>query len=252
MGINLFVHSVRLVLSDWRNAMKITGLLYLIYAVPALLLGLLFPVPQTTDPSAALGAMASFAPVGIITTLLMAIVYVWLAVTWHRYILLEEQPSGQLPAFRQSEIMSYAGNAILLWLITLGIFIGVGLVTSPLAFLGVIGAILISIIIISIALIVGYRLGLVLPSRAIGQRLTFRESWAATTGRNATILVLAIVSALAAVAVDIPAMVLAFLPGIGGLLAMLWRLASGWVTILVGVSILTTLYGVFIEKRSIG
>jgi len=250
--MNLFVHSVRLVLADWRNALKITGLLYLIYAIPALLLGLLFPVPKSTDPSAALGAIASFAPVGIITGLLMAVVYVWLAVTWHRYILLDEQPSGQLPAFRQSEILSYAGNAILLWLITLAVFLVVGLVTSPLAFLGVLGAILISVIIISIALIVGYRLGLVLPSRAIGQRLTFGESWAATKGQNATILVLAVVSALAAVVIDIPAMVLAFLPGIGGILAMLWRLATGWVTILVGVSILTTLYGVFVEKRSIG
>lgn len=252
MGINLFMHSVRLVLNDWRTALRVTGLLYLIYAIPALLIGLLFPVPTTTsDPSAALGAMASFAPVGIVTALLMAVVYVWLAVTWHRYILLDEYPAGPLPPFQTSEILSYAGSAILLWLISLVVFIVVGLVTSPLAFLGVVGAILISIIIIAVALIVGYRLGLVLPSRAIGKRLTFGEAWNATKGQNGTILVLAIVSALAAVLIDVPAMVLAFLPGIGGILALLWRLATGWLAIMVGVSILTTLYGVFIEKRTI-
>ena len=43
MGVSLFVHSVRLVLGDWRNALKITGLLYLIYAVPTLIFTLLFP-----------------------------------------------------------------------------------------------------------------------------------------------------------------------------------------------------------------
>ncbi len=252
MGVNLFMHSVRLVLGDWRNALRVTGLLYLIYAIPALVLGLLFPVTATgQSPEQAMAAMASFAPVGIITGLLLAVVYVWLAVTWHRYILLDEQPSGQLPAFHRSEILSYAGNAILLWLISLVVFIVVGLVTSPLAFLGPIGAILIGVVILAVALIVGYRLGLVLPSRAVGQRLTFGEAWAATKGQSGTILVLAIVSALAAVIIDIPAMVLAFLPGIGTILAMIWRLATGWVTLVVGVSILTTLYGVFVEKRNI-
>jgi hypothetical protein len=252
VGVNLFVHSVRLVLGDWRNALRVTGLLYLIYAIPALVLGLLFPVTATAqNPEQALATVASFAPVGIITALLMAVVYVWLAVTWHRYILLEEQPGGQLPAFHQREILSYAGNAILLWLISIVVTIVVGLVASPLAFLGVIGAILIGIILISIILIIGYRLGLVLPSRAVGQRLTFGEAWAATRGQSGTILVLAIVSALAAVVIDIPAMVLAFLPGIGTILALLWRLATGWVTLVVGVSILTTLYGVYVEKRAI-
>jgi hypothetical protein len=246
------MHSVRLVLGDWRNALRVTGLLYLIYAIPALVLGLLFPVSAASQsPEQAMAAISSFAPVGIITGLLMAVVYVWLAVTWHRYILLDEQPSGQLPAFHQSEILAYAGNAILLWLISLVVFIVVGLVTSPLAFLGPVGAILIGVVILAVALIVGYRLGLVLPSRAVGQRLSFGEAWASTNGQNGTILVLAIVSALAAVIIDIPAMVLAFLPGIGAFLAMIWRLATGWVTLLVGVSVLTTLYGVFIEKRSI-
>ena len=252
MGVNLFMHSVRLVLGDWRNALRVTGLLYLIYAVPALILGLLFPaVTPGQSGEQALATMASFAPVGIITGLLLLVVYIWLAVTWHRYILLDEQPAGQLPAFHRSEILSYAGNAILLGLIMLVISVVVGLVLSPLAFLGVIGAIVISIVLLSIVLIVDYRLGLVLPSRAVGQKLTFGEAWAATKGQSATILVLAIVSALAAVVIDIPAMVLTLLPGIGFILALIWGLCTGWIKLVVGVSILTTLYGVYIEKRNI-
>lgn len=252
MGVNLFMHSVRLVLGDWRNALRVTGLLYLIYALPALILGLLFPASAANQSAEqAMAAMSSIAPIAIITALLMAVVYIWLAVTWHRYILLDEQPGGQLPAFHQKEIISYAGNAILLWLISIVVFMVVGLVSSPLAFLGPIGAILIGIIILAVALIVGYRLGLVLPSRAIGQRLTLGEAWEATKGQSGTILALAVVSAIAAVVIDIPAMVLAVLPGIGTTLALIWRLGTGWVTLVVGVSILTTLYGVYIEKRSI-
>lgn len=252
MGVNLFMHSVRLVLGDWRNALRVTGLLYLIYALPALILGLMAPQPKPGASASELAAaMGSLAPVGIITTLLLAVVYVWLAVTWHRYILLNEQPSGQLPTFHRSEILAYAGNAILLVLIMIAFSIVVGLVLSPLLLLGVVGAIIMPIVFLSLALIVDYRLGLVLPSRAIGQRLTFGESWAATKGQSGTILVLAIVSAVAAVVLSIPGMVLAFLPGIGGILSLIWQIATGWVTLVVGVSILTTLYGVYIEKRSI-
>lgn len=252
MGVNLFMHSVRLVLGDWRNALRVTGLLYLIYAIPALLLGLMVPQPQTQQAAEqTMATIASLAPVGIITALLLAVVYVWLAVTWHRYILLDEQPAGQFPAFHRSEMLAYAGNAILLWLISVVLVFVVGIVATPLAFLGLPGAILIGIIILSVLLIVGYRLGLVLPARAVGQRLTFGEAWAATKGQSGTILVLAIVSALAAVVISIPAMVLALLPGVGTILAQIWQLGTGWITLVVGVSILTTLYGVYVEKRGI-
>lgn len=252
MGVNLFMHSVRLVLGDWRNALRITGLLYMIYALPTLILGLMVPPPPPgASPEQIAAAMGASAPFNIITTLLLAVVYVWLAVTWHRYILLNEEPSGQLPPFRSSEVLAYAGNAILLVLIMVAFSIVVGLVLSPLLFLGPVGVIIMPIVFISLALIVDYRLGLVLPARAVGQRLTFGEAWAATRGQSGTIFTLAIISAVAAVLITVPGLVLALLPGIGGILALLWQLATGWITLLVGVSLLTTLYGVYIERRSI-
>jgi hypothetical protein len=253
VGINLFMHSVRLVLGDWRNAVKVTGVLYLIYAIPALLLGLLFPAPSASaNPEAALGAMAGFAPAGILVGLLALVMVVWLAVAWHRYILLQEIPAGPLPAFNQSRILAYIGFSILLGLILFAVSIVVGLVLSPLLFLGpIVFGIVASIVVIAIALVVDYRFGLVLPAKALGQPLTFGEAWRATAGQTGTILVLAVVSALAAVVIDIPAAILGLLPGIGTILALIWTLATGWVKAVVGVSILTTLYGVYIEKRSI-
>ncbi len=252
MGVNLFMHSVRLVLGDWRNALRITGLLYLVYAVPALVLGLIFPQPQPGAATAETAAAAlSFAPIGIITGLLLLVVYLWLAVTWHRYILLDETPAGQLPPFNQSRILAYAGAAVLLVLILLAVALVVGMILAPFLLVVPVFAFLMPVIFISIALVIDYRLGLVLPARAIGKPLTFGEAWQATRGQSGTILVLAIVSALASVIIDIPAFLLAFLPGIGGILALLWTLATGWVKLLIGVSILTTLYGYYVEKRSI-
>jgi hypothetical protein len=46
-------------------------------------------------------------------------------------------------------------------------------------------------------------------------------------------------------------MILAAIPAIGNILSLIWTLGTGWVKAVVGVSILTTLYGYYIEKRNI-
>ncbi|MBL8595140.1 MAG: hypothetical protein JNK01_20815 [Devosia sp.] len=251
MGVDMFVHSVRLVLSDWRNALKITGLLYLIYAVPTLLLGLLFPTP--TQPEQATAAVLSAAPAGLLTLILALVAFVWIAVAWHRYILLDEMPAGQFPAFNGQRMISYGlysiGIGVLGFLVSLVLAAIVGLVTVPL--LGVIGGVITSIVAIAAALIIFYRLAPLLPAVAIGKQLTLGQAWEATNGANVPIIILAVLSAIAAVVIDIPAFVLAMAGPIGGFLALLWTLATGWVKMLVGVSILTTLYGHYVERRSI-
>lgn len=247
----MFVHSVRLVLSDWRNALKITGLLYLIYAVPTLLLGLLFPQP--TQPEQAAAAVLSAAPAGLLTLILAIVAFVWIAVAWHRYILLDEMPAGQFPEFNGQRMTSYGlysiGIGILGFLASLVLAAIVGLVTVPL--LGVVGGVITSIVAIAAALIIFYRLAPLLPAVAIGKQLTLGQAWEATNGANVPIIILAVLSAIAAVVIDIPAFVLAMAGPIGGFLALLWTLATGWVKMLVGVSILTTLYGHYVERRSI-
>jgi len=41
------------------------------------------------------------------------------------------------------------------------------------------------------------------------------------------------------------------LGGVGAFLALLWTLATGWVIMVVGVSILTTIYGHYVEGRAL-
>lgn len=251
MGVDILVHSVRLVLSDWRNALKITGLLYLIYAIPALLLGLLFPPP--TQPEQVAAAALSAAPAGLLSGILAIVVFVWIAVAWHRYILLDEQPAGQLPAFNGRRMVNYGlysiGIGFLGFIVSIVLAAIVGIIAVPL--LGVVGGMITGLIGLAAALIIFYRLAPLLPAIAIGKPLTMGQAWEATNGANVPIIILAVLSAVAALVIDIPAFILMNAGPIGGFLALLWTLCTGWVKMLVGVSILTTLYGHYVERRSI-
>jgi hypothetical protein len=251
MGVSLFVHSVRLVLGDWRNALKITGLLYLIYAVPALVFALLFPTP--VQPEQAMAALGSGGFLGLITAILAIVAFVWVAVAWHRYVLLDEVPAGQFPEFNSSRLLSYGGYSLLIGLIgfVLSFIVSavVGIIAIPL--LNVVGVFITGLLALAAVLIVGYRLAPILPSIAIGKPITLRQAWEATNSANVPIIVLAVLSAVAALVIDIPAFVFAMAGPIGGFLAVLWTLATGWVKMIVGVSILTTLYGHYIEGRAI-
>lgn len=251
VGVDLFVHSVRLVLADWRNALKITGLLYLIYAVPSLLIGLLFPVP--TQAGQLSSTMLAAGPLALITAILAIVAFVWIAVAWHRYILLLEMPSGRFPEFNQSRLLSYLGYSLLIGLIgvvlSLVVSAVIGIIALPL--LGFVGAAITGIAALAALLIVGYRLAPILPSTAIGKPITLSQAWESTKNANVPIIILAVLSAVAAFVIDIPAMVLGIGGPVGGFLALLWTLATGWVKMLVGVSILTTLYGHYVEGRAI-
>ena len=251
MGVSLFVHSVRLVLGDWRNALKITGLLYLIYAVPALIFALLFPTP--VQPEQAMAALGSGGFLGLITVILAIVAFVWIAVAWHRYVLLDEVPAGQFPEFNSNRLLSYGGYSLLIGLIgfVLSFIVSavVGIVAIPL--LSVVGVFITGLLALAAVLIIGYRLAPILPSIAIGKPITLRQAWDATNSANVPIIVLAVLSAVAALVIDIPAFILAMAGPIGGFLAELWTLATGWVKMIVGVSILTTLYGHYIEGRAI-
>lgn len=248
MGVDIFMHSVRLVLNDWRTALRITGLLYLIYAIPSLLFGIFNPAP-TTPEAAAAAALAS-APIAILLAILATVAFVWIAVAWHRYILLDEMPTGQLPAFQGDRMMSYFLRSLLIGLIIFGIAIVMGLATVIAAFLGPL-VFVVSFAFFVVMVIASYRLSPMLPAAALGQKMTVGEAWASTAGASGSIIILAIVSVIAAIVINLPALLFSFLGPIGAFLALIWQLGTGWVLTLVGVSIVTTIYGHYVERRPI-
>jgi hypothetical protein len=95
---------------------------------------------------------------------------------------------------------------------------------------------------------VWFRLAIVLPGTAIGRPMTLAEGWKATEGMTGTLIGVAflfgIFENLADFATD---KLLIGSPLIGGLLSFVIY----WIVMIVGVAILTTLYGHLVEGREI-
>jgi len=111
---------------------------------------------------------------------------------------------------------------------------------------GVIMFILTGFVTVFVVLVIGYRLALILPASSVDKRLGLGEAWAATSGATGDIVVLALISAVAAVVIGLPSLVFTgpLLP-----LGILWDAAVTWLSLMVGISILTTLYGHYVEGR---
>lgn len=245
MGLRIFMHSVNLVLNQLNGALRISGVLYIASLLVSVLGFFLFM--QNVTPSSAPPWQS------IIIGIVVGFLYLWIAVAWHRFVLLDEMPQSLLPLFHGDRMAAYFGRTVVLFLVIflivivvsfLNAFIIAATAGSPIAL------ILTTLIVVFIALLISYRLAPMFPAAAIGRALGLREAWQATSGANGTILVLALISALASVIVDLPAFLLQGLPG-GAIIAFLWTAVTSWFKLLIGVSILTTLYGVYVEKRAI-
>lgn len=242
MGLGLFLHAARMVFTDLQSALRISAVLYVGTWILALLVALALPFQPETP---------GWFIVNLIVALLYVVAFAVIAVAWHRYILLGEPVTSAVPSFHRQRLLGYIGYSLLIGLILVGIIIVVSIVAAvtgaavPLVgiVLGVIGYIFM--------LIASYRLSPILVAVAVDQRMSLGEAWARTAGANTAIIILAIVSVVAAIVIDLPALVLMRIAPIGGLLAMAWTFVTGWVKLMVGVSIVTTLYGHYVEGRSL-
>jgi hypothetical protein len=237
MGMKLFVHAVRLVLNNLADALRISALLYFVPAIAA------YALLSGTEPG------APPPPLAVVVSILAVVGGIAIAVAWHRFILLEERPSGWLPAFDGRRMLVYFGFSLLLGLVALVIAIAVAMVLGVLAMLGgVILFVLTGFVTVFVILVIGYRLALILPASSVDKRLRLGEAWAATSGATGDIVVLALISAAAAVVISLPSLVFV---GPLMLLGVLWDAIVSWLSFMVGISILTTLYGRYVEGRTI-
>ncbi len=249
LGWQIFMHSVRMVFGNLKQVLQIT--LGPAIVATALLIGLFFvldvPLDQldadSTEPS---GSVVLF-------FLCLAVIFIvtmfWIAVSWHRFILLEEYPRGLFPTFRFDRILAYLGRLILIGLLVAL----VALAFVPLSFLATAtgGRVLALIAMVGFSIFVFiafYRLSIILPAAAIGRPLTLGQAWAGTVGSSGAIIVLVIVGAIFHMLIQFVISALAFVPILGALLALFF---GTLVLPMVNVSILTTMFGVFVEKREL-
>jgi hypothetical protein len=231
-----------MVLNHFGEALRISGLLYLVYvAIDWLSLTYGFrsgkPGVHLPDILAMVGGTALF---------------FWIAIGWHRFILLDDAQDGVLPTFRGGHILTYAGNCLLVFLTSLPIILAMAVFFFLIGSMGGSPLLMITVIIVGTValLVVFYRLAPVLPATATDRPLSIGQAWSATRNATGAILLMAIVSAIASFLVDLPAPLLASLPG-GVPLAMVWMVLTGWLKVMIGISVLTTIYGHYVEGRSV-
>lgn len=233
MGWLIFKNSIWFIYNNFGSALRISLLPYTILFFSTLMFG-------------ALG-LSGPKYVQLLVVLLLSLVFsAWIAVGWHRFILLGEYPNSWIPVFQWSNIMAYA------WRI---IFLVVGILFSAVPLVLLVSlytaspSVLISILLPFFVFLLGlliYRFGLILPAIAIGNPLSFRESWQLTRGITGAILIVIILSSIlnrvtTAIRDEMSAHPLFYV----------WNFASGWVETMLTISILTMLYGVLVEKREL-
>jgi len=171
----------------------------------------------------------------------------WIAIFWHRYILLEETASGLMPPWRNRLVWPYvlAGLLIVLviWIILAALLILALFAFPELEDTDVFWAIMVGLV-VAISFVPGlylsFRLGLVLPHLALERGwLGFRESWHKTSGMGAGLWVL---TALYTLVLSLPALLPVFEEGAGSLPISLISALIYVISTLIGISILTRLY----------
>lgn len=247
-GWQIFIHSVRQVFGNLPAALRISAALF----VALFALGLILPggsamgqvSPDQIDGGQGFGAL--------LAALIAIALSLWIAVAWHRFVLRREGGDTLIPAFRGGAMLRYLGWSLAIGLMLIPVaLIGVlvvggllgGAMMGPGGGIGVEELLAIGTLVYVPVFTLFYRLSPMLPAAALSEPLKLGEAWAATRGASGALFVL---SALTAAGMLVTELIAAGLPGILGLIT---GFAGQWILTMVGASILTTIYGHYVEKR---
>lgn len=193
----------------------------------------------------------------IVAWLSLAATIAWIAVRWHRFILLDER-QGLLSLPRPLPFLLHAGIGLL-----------VVLILTPPAFawraivrlLGSVGgtfpAIMADLVLSVLFYGLAFILATALPGAAIGAPNPIRTAWRTLNPVGGTIILLAIIQLLVEALIDL----VVFLAGLALYLALpgdpqfaatvLAVMPGHWLTWLIWASVLTTLWGHYVEGRTL-
>ncbi|WP_375260316.1 hypothetical protein [Palleronia sp.] len=238
-GWKLFRHSVAMISRDVGAAFRVTGLPYVII----LAVSLAFPAFFSVDPEVEM----SFTPAVLVAAVAYFAASLWLAVQWHRYVLTGEIQRGIIPPWHGKAILAYLGRSTLLAVIAIPIFlilfIPVGILAATGMALGVL--VLLGAAVEALGLAILGRFSPILPAAALREPLSLGQAWRATEGATGAILVAAVLLSLLS---TLPAFL--FLVGLG-VIATVANLAFQWLLTLLTVSLMTTIYGHYVEGREL-
>lgn len=255
-GVQIFTHSLKQVLGNLSGAIQVSAIPYAIQFIAAFVLTRPDRMASMAgDPMAMMQNQPSL--VAMLLSLVVTIATsVWIAVAWHRFVLKNEVPSGFVPPIHSDRMLGYFLRAlgIALICIVLGLVLGfvAGLIGGAIAYAT--GSVVVTLIFVAIIVyfpifVIAYRLSTSLPAPAVADEAgPFMAGWEATKGDTGTFIGLGVISAAIMFANGFLSM---YVFGGSMILFLIWSLAFNWLATMVGLSILTTLYGHYIEKREL-
>ncbi|WP_152610506.1 hypothetical protein [Leisingera sp. ANG-DT] len=215
--------------------LKVTGLL------DVLQLGVMTPLQEDSGLGGPL----------FIVAILSLLIGMWSVVAWHRFVLLEELPQGWVPQLRTDRVMAYFGRSLQIALVLFCMMLPVLLVILFLTMaLSGAGSATLHLINLPIAIFITYlvlRLSVILPAAALGKDMGLRDAWNSTANSFGDLLGLAAIMVAAQYAGQFIAESLdgSSLVAIGVSFFVSAALA------LLNISLLTTLYGHYVEGRPV-
>jgi hypothetical protein len=253
MSWQIFIHSVRQVFGNLEGALRVSAVLTVLQIIVTFTIGqemLMGPAEFEQAIRSGTASMGNYA----IALLLLLLLSLWIAVGWHRYVLKNEVPAF-VPRLYLDRIMGYFGKSILIGLLLLPVIFLMGTLVAfafgpaalqqgqPQTFsLGTLILLLLYVPVGTIAM----RLSAALPGVAMEPGVSAFAGWRATTGQTWTVMGVVLLSVIGAMLLGLPNMFL-FAPG--SVPGLIWQVVTQWVTVMVGASILTTLYGHYVEGR---
>lgn len=252
MAFQIVRHAFSMIFGNFGQALRISVGPYLLLVAAVLMCfaaaGLL------TNDLSRLNEVQNFGLSGalIVFALIVFAIFVfgWVAVAWHRFILKEEY-AGFLPAIARRPIGSYVWTSVLAGLLVALTSFAVGFIGGLLiALIGLQNSFLGEFVLgLAIGVLTGYvwfRIALVLPACAISKPMRIPESWAQTERAKNTIfqVVLIMVGINLLIQLLLASLIWAPVPAF-----LVVGVAAYWLNFMVGLSILTTLYGHLVENR---
>ncbi len=197
--------------------------------------------------------------VSLLIGLLTIVAFASIAVNWHRYVLLDQVPLGWQRLRLDGIVWRYIGNIFLIVLIFAVGEIAFGLIAA-LSVLILRTAALVILVPLVIGLIFaflsyGYRLGCKLPGIAVGRdNISFGEVLDSTQGNFWRFVGLGLLNFVVLIGLGVVVFLMTFVASRSSGEALLSIVVAvqffvNWVASIFGVTMLTSLYGYFIEGR---
>ena len=240
--------------SVWNNRLVALRISWIWYAIVALVLaagGQMVGTRASVDPQTPRADVMMLEAAMILLVLLANSSF---AVNWHRYILLDEVP-GTFDTLRlDRKVWRYLGNTLLIVLILLVPCIAIAIpfvfiaAAANAAHLAQLASILVVLIVISIGFL---RLGLKLPGIALGViDFRFSDAWRASAGNSLRVAALFLITFVIALIASTVVTLINLSGGFVGLvIGFILQVAVNWFMTFFAISLLTSLYGFFVQNR---